>query len=467
MKKIIELVFIALTLCLGAGCSDFLEEESQDEVIPQTAKDFGELLLGAGYPSTSESAGSIVGYLDDDKTFDTEGYMVGGTQAEEMFPYVTWQPAMFQWGAGVGASASDYYKFFERIKGCNAVLNYIDGSIGTQAERDQVKAEALAVRAFHYFWLVNLYGEPYNYNKTALGVPLKLDVDVSEKGLARSTVEKVYEQILGDLNASAKLFEKYNVVIGNYKINLPAVKILLSRVYLYMERWEEAAAAATDAIRVGGSLTDLTQFDGTKLVHMNTYDISEVTWIYGNNIAGPEGFWFSEDLVKAFSADDKRLDIYIIVSGSSHIANKNQATYEPGQTLRIAEAYLNRAEAYARMTGKQSDAMSDLNTLRAHRITGYQNTTIADANELLDAIRLERRKELCYEGHRWFDLRRYGMPAIKHVFKADQDSPVLTYTLKEKDPMYTLPLPASVTDKNTSLEQNESAYGPTRTGEAL
>ena len=113
------------------------------------------------------------------------------------------------------------------------------------------------------------------------------------------------------------------------------------------------------------------------------------------------------------------------------------------------------------------DAMNDLNALRAKRIEGYQEETISDVEALIEAIRTERRKELCFEGHRWFDLRRYEMPSIKHVFQNSEDSPVMEFVLEEKDPMYTLPLPASVTRENTALVQNSSAYGEERTGEIV
>ena len=174
MKKrdILRLAVVTVGLFLSGGCSDFLEEESQDEVIPKTVTDFSELLMGSGYPSTAYYPGSILAQLDDDKMLDRDGENVlGSTGAEEWFPAFTWQPDLYRRDEGTPLASTEYYMWYERIKGCNAVLDYIDDAIGTQSEREQVKAEALALRAYYYFWLVNLYGEPYNYNKEALGVP--------------------------------------------------------------------------------------------------------------------------------------------------------------------------------------------------------------------------------------------------------------------------------------------------------
>ena len=66
-------------------------------------------------------------------------------------------------------------------------------------------------------------------------------------------------------------------------------------------------------------------------------------------------------------------------------------------------------------------------------------------------IKSERRKELCFEGQRWFDLRRYGMPQIIHRWGEQ------VYTLKQNDPSYTMPIPDAVLIKNKKLEQNPLA----------
>ena len=78
---------------------------------------------------------------------------------------------------------------------------------------------------------------------------------------------------------------------------------------------------------------------------------------------------------------------------------------------------------------------------------------IADGNELLEFYKEERRRELCFEEHRWFDLRRYGMPKLTHVVTISEGQPV-EYTLPEKDPRYVLPIAREVLDKNPALRQN-------------
>lgn len=106
-------------------------------------------------------------------------------------------------------------------------------------------------------------------------------------------------------------------------------------------------------------------------------------------------------------------------------------------------------------------AVDDLNELRSNRITNYTNYQLSTAEDLETLCKLERRRELIFEGHRWFDLRRYGMPQIQHKWIADEGR-TTTYTLSEKDPGYTVPIPQAVLDRNKKLVQNELA--PDRQG---
>ena len=124
---------------------------------------------------------------------------------------------------------------------------------------------------------------------------------------------------------------------------------------------------------------------------------------------------------------------------------------------------MNRMEAYA-LSGEEGLALSELNDFRKTRIVGYSDVNLS-GQALLDEIRLERRKELCFEGHRWFDLRRQGMPEIKHTYKAEKGGSVYEYVLKQGDPMYTIPFPNSVMLQNRSLVQNPSREMSARQGE--
>ena len=449
-RLIMMAMFVSM---LGTACDDFLEEKSQDEVIPESVTDFREILLH--YQATPFSP--VIYILDDDVVMD-EYYF---SQDEDDYEAVnlagslTWQPDIWE---RANTLANNYEATYKDIMGMNAILDEIDGAKGSVEEIETVKAQTLAMRAYHYFMLVNTYGEPYNYNKDALGVVLKLNVPYVEGGLARSTVGEVYEQIVEDLETASAVLNKYPKTRGDYLMNSTATDILLSRVYLYMEEWDKAVEAATRAIGSAEGLFDYNTMPDLSYNISFTYDMSEVECLFGTVFYPSYNMDPTTEFLALFDENDWRLKrIYPKFPDDSG--------FDPVVHIRSAEAYLNRAEARVLADAQDlTGALEDLNELRRHRIANYTDVDIADAGTLLTEIRNERRKEFCFEGYRWFDLRRYGMPKITRDFRTRLGAPLLRYTLEEKDPFYTLPFPTSAMENNNSLEQNPSAEAPLRVG---
>lgn len=474
MKNIIYTIQnTALLLIAGAffcACSDFLSQQSQDEVIVHSVNDYSELLLGNAYPKPQGSAAlySTLFLLDDDYKLnetsmsDDEDYS-GATGA---FAIYTWQPNMWQ-DANLSSTyyVNPYSATYERIMGVNAVLDGIEEATGSEEERDQVKAEALALRGYYYFMLVNIFSEPYSVNPQSPGVPLKLTANTEINGRPRGTVAQVYEQILNDFNTAATLFAKYEKRRGSYRINLPAMEVLLTRVYLQMERWQDVVDAANLAIETGGVVSNYSSF--STFASIATYDLTEVEWLYGNGLrpCTLPGMGASSELVSLYSVNDKRKVRWF--QGTSYNVHKHRL-YDnkrtPTNAIRISEAYIARAEANARL-GNVDEALDDYNYLASMRISPYTPRTIngiGGEERLLPEILNERRRELCFDEVRWFDLRRLGMPSITHRYKARKSADWQTFVLAERDPLYTLPLPNEVMLQNSELKQNESAYRPQR-----
>lgn len=471
--KLFAIPVIAASLLLG-GCSKFLEEKSQSDVIPKTVVDFRELLLGSGYPGADQPADFIY-LMDDDVDLFIEygqstGYtIIGSPTTKTHFLHYTWQPRMAEEN-GLGDRIGDlptnapYYEIYNRIKGCNAVLDHIDDAIGTRQEKDRVKAEALAVRAYHYFHLVNLYGDPYMEHPDGPGVPLKLNSTVDAEFPARNTVAEVYESVLKDLHEAARLMDPLPIVRRDYHINQPAIHILLSRVYLHTGKWKECVDEANKAFGQGAVIPDLTTITAGPWI---SYNNEEVEWMYGGTYQVNQTEYSPAPALRAsFHSNDIRLKYGFQPQGSGTVLLNKLLSNGPGtivQAVRASEALLNRAEAYAQLDDP-GKALKDLNDMRRRRIIGYTDTSITGKAALLNEIRDERRKEFCYEGFRWFDLRRYGRPAITHRYQHDVSENILLYTLEEKDPAYTLPFPTGLLLRNPALSQNPSAEMPDRVG---
>ena len=506
MKRL--LLFIFPVLCVA--CSDFLEPKSESEYIPEDASALNEMLLGEAYiqPDLGGEIMNMLLILDDDVMctdsageIDLVSYGQHITFLQELY---SWQPDVFvTW---VNSSATIMFQsawevYYEYILGANAALDYIDDVIGTDDEKNIVKAQALALRAYYYFQLVNFWGAPYNADKTALGVPLKLTSALEAKELPRNTVEEVYAQIVTDLEEAERLYASLPEDMQfkrDYRTSLPMVQLLKSRVYLYMEDWEQAAVEAQKVIdNPNFELMDLNSIQKTTAepyYNFISMECSEAIWMFGNisnytnlvdirmSIPDPydesesietKFFNASSDLLSRYEKDDLRKDNYILRDlyedswWERHIGGylpfgkfKVDGDYEPmsgdnfAHAFRLSEAYLNLAEAAA-MDGDEETALSALNTLREKRfVTGSDYEVSGLTGEaLVEKIREERRLELCFEGHRWFDLRRYGMPSIIHEWKENGEV-VHRYVLEEKDPFYTLPIPQNVMEANRQLVQN-------------
>lgn len=457
-----------------SSCSKFLEEKSQSDVIPKTAIDFRELLIGSGYMANVEPMDFLY-FMDDDVDFFLEydndpSNVVGSYEAQLNYLWYTWQPNLADRN-GVGELIAEdpagtaYATYYARIMGCNAVLENIDKSIGSQQDKDRVKGEALAVRAMYYFRLANLYGEPYNHNPQSLCVPLKLTSGIVASSLEQATVADVYALVVHDLQEASSLMDPLPIVRRDYHINQPAIHILLSRVFLYMEKWKESVAEANKVFEQGGKLVDMTGLD-THSGSWLTYNNAEVEWVFGGNTQANQSTYVpAVKFLSTFDREDARFRVgFSLLNTGVSLVSKLPTGSDLAQTLRSSEALLNRAEASVQLDDLGT-ALKDLNDLRRKRIEGYVDEVISDKATLLQAVRDERRKEFCYECFRWFDLRRYGMPEISHRYQHDLGEDVLQYKLNKGDAMYVLPFPTSVILKNPGLKQNPSGQMADRIGQ--
>ncbi|WP_316847488.1 RagB/SusD family nutrient uptake outer membrane protein [Pedobacter psychrodurus] len=484
------LTLICLTISFSSCKKDFLEESSQDLVRPTTTTALNQLLSGEGYALSAES--TLNDYLDlltDDiqSDFNPNSVIVAGLN--KYAPVYTWQRNMIDKLIDVAPTYSNtWYNYYARIKGCNVILDYVDQVDGPQTEKDNIRGQALALRSYYYLVLVNLFGKPYVgtavHPETDLGVPLILTADVSDTPVARSTVKEVYAQIEKDLLTSIPLLDANGNGNHVYKFNGTAAKFLLSRVYLYMGNWDASIKYADAVILRKPALQQYNSI--TTPLFPISYGVSspEVIWGYGSSteltgmpfglavgVPAKAAFSISDNFLSTFETGDLRptysfkttayLTTVIVgyKSGSAKYSTANP-TISNGKAFRTAEAYLNRAEAYIQKAigGDASGvtkALADINLLRSNRIktANYSPITITEPEALFTYYKAERRRELCMEDHRWFDLRRWGMPEMSHTIQLVAGSPQ-TVTLSENDSRYTLDVPTEALRRNPNLIQN-------------
>lgn len=323
-------------------------------------------------------------------------------------------------------------RLYEYIYKANAAMEGISGSTTlTPAVKTQLLGECRFLRAFCYFYLVNLYGD----------AALVLTTDYATNALLpRTPAAEIYKQIVTDLTeAKALLKEQYvgldmqTTSTDRIRVNKAAARALLARVYLYTGEYAKAETEASAVI--SNSLYGLvTDTPGTVFLKNS----KETIWAMQPTISTTQNTWqsFIFPLTKAPSASnpvslsanlmatfdttrDKRyknwIGNYTTGGKTYYYAYKYKAgavtssITEYEMVLRLAEQYLIRAEARTQqgnITGTGSGT-TDLNTIRSR--AGLADTTVTGKDEMVNAILLERRKEFFTEwGHRWFDLKRLG-----------------------------------------------------------
>lgn len=492
-------IYLAAFVLLFYGCGDFLEEKSQSEIRPSTVTDMERILEGEAYPEKGH--GYLLNIATDIFTDDWESNWI--PLASAYLNRKEYEKQRFFWAANMfdESSGNEDLSFwvvpYDRIKGCNIVLEYLDRMYGDDNKREYVRGEARVLRGYYYMMLINFFSMPYTYGdpETQAGLPLKLTADVTLDQLTKVSVAAIYRQIEEDLLTGSTLMEEHPMTVAQSRVNYLAGYGLLSRMYMYKADWDNALKYADKVLKEYPLLADLKSIPKSwggvvRSVYSTQYS-SEMLWsrmgtrnsmFNGNNVPP---FTPGTQLLALYTQDrdnsvsDLRGDISSVrgymtqtyvyernESGSNvayyfNLLMKDNDTDCNSGGIRVAEMYLNRAEAYCRKylesgnTEYAQSALKDLNYLRLHRFaSGYVDKTLsdfADAGELLDFCLRERRRELCGEAnHRWFDLRRLGMPEITHVF-VDQGRSETTETLRQEDPRYALPIPAKVRERNTNL----------------
>jgi len=339
----------------------------------------------------------------------------------------------------------------------NAVLEGIHQSSGlSAATAKHLEGEALFIRAYTYFYLVNLFGD----------VPLAVETNYHKtQSLSRRPVDDVYALIETDLLSAQSLLSNEYITAQRARPNKATAAALLARMYLYRQEYAKANEQASSIISDPAyQLTAKDSIDKTFLI-----DSKETIWQlmpvfpYTNT---PEAnslilttipyYHAATDALRShFEAGDLRLGHWINSFTSSigifyfpyKYKKKDKTTKDPyteaSVAFRLAEIYLIRAEARAHLNDVPG-SQSDLDAIRTR--AGLAGTGAGDQQSLLMAVESERLSELFVEyGHRWLDLKRTGRAVS-----------VLGNGITVDDLLY--PIPASEFIKNPHLGEQNHGY---------
>ena len=492
MKLKYNLIAIALLGFSFSSCSDFLEQNPQTDLSEndfyKTADDILSAVNGV-YSSLQE--GDIYGnwYVFGEIPSDnTRNQLSGSVTTQNEFDqfYIDTQNSMIAnfWKAA--------YKVINRT---NTVLGRIDGiEINTELA-NRYKLECKFIRALMYFNLVRVYGD----------VPLVLkEISISESyDILREPKENVYNQIIADLKEAQDLPVSYSTAEDG-RATQGAAKALLANVYMTLHKYAEAETILAEIINSGRySLLENTpgslNIDGYKNVfspvnHNSKEGIFEIQFLkggygegsnYANNFApensgtnvvavgGTGGNNIPEmDIYNAYEEGDLRRDFSMSLGyydnrknnewvESRYVCKFMDVPYQNNDAsnnypvIRYADVILMYAEAL-NQNGKTAEACKYLNMTR-RRGFGYQTTETSpvdlqttDKAQFALMVEQERRVELAFENHRWFDLIRTGRAV--EVMKSKG------FSLNETNLI--CPIPQKQIDVNPKLTQNDYRIEP-------
>lgn len=489
MKKLI-LFSIIIT---GLFCSC---KKSWLEIVPLGSKvlsstaDYDKVMNDpALYNSGTISGGWSEAQLMGDEICADGGYFVNQSARDYRDRFFRWQDSIYTTSDVTPSALRNHlYNLYE----VNKVINEVMSSTGgTDYQKRELRAEALAHRAWSNFTMANFYCKPYVASTASsdLGFPIITIADVNVSKYPRGTLQEFYDFMIKDLTDALTDIQVKPTIVTRW--SKPAVEGFLGKLYMFMGRYADALpllkAALTDVaangqttlynynqtLAPGGSFLPINPTNGPANNPGNLQnDLTEAvvsrvyySGVYNGNYTGNNGLRLTPAAQALYGPTDLRLQLYTNKNEDNSLSSANRirkyaVTYSRWG-LQLSELYLLSAECKAR-TNDLAGAATDVETLRLKRMPTADALTPAaiKANQtaLIKYIIDERTREFAFEGYRWFDMRRLsvdplftGMVFTHTIYNTNGTTTV--YTMNQPNRLV-MQLPRVITDGNPDMINN-------------
>lgn len=453
-NTLIGIILSALLLVsiFSSSCQKFLEEKPMKSLkVPKTLDDLQAILnIHTLYALNSAIPEALA-----DNYYVTEAVWLAGNEAQGKF--------LYNWDAKAQSA-----KTWDGIYGYSIYYpNVVLDKLAEFKELDKnsisfktIKGEALFYRAFGFYQLAQLYCQPYSESaKTDLGLALRMTAAI-ETPSVRATVQQTYDQIINDLNTALTLLPPKS--INPTKPDKAVIYGVLARCYLSMQEYTLALNYANLCLQEHSSLIDYNSiiFNAIPFKRFNSetiyYSMCNNSLTFLDNPRAK----IDSLLYESYDPADLRKTLFFrkssIPVGSYEFSGCYDGDYYESAVfngITTGEMYLTRAECYAR-DNKKELALSDLNTLMKNRWSNtvpYPTITASSAEEALEKILIERRKELVYRGLRWSDIRRFNLEGQNITLKRNLDG--VEYTLPPNDLRWVMLIPDDAINRS-EMKQN-------------
>jgi len=430
MKKVFSILCIIACVGFFYSCNDFLTEKPASSLLYEEAfdraSDFESVMNGAFWSLGSHRFLGRNVLAIGDVSSDLTTHSRRTSHFLNIFNYII---------VDTDGILNEIWEFGYRIiNGCSRVIDAGNNLPESFLPQDipivhTQMSQAYAVRALATFYLTNIFGLPYSpANRSTLGVVNVTETVLPFTRVERATVAENYAHILSDIAKAKEYLAKPGVrSLSQAYMNEAAIYALEARVKLYMKDYDGAIAAANQAIALrGGSI--VSTVDDYERMYRSLFPSSEDIFFIAkaeddqlsanslNTLYNVYGVGIADTVFNLFAENDIRLPLLSTVhtlglgGKFSGIFGNNQVSNLP--VFRLPEQYLILAEAYAlKTTPNFAKAKEYLLEVAAKRNPDLDPNSIPETADIFNYIVLERKLELVQEGHRFFDLRRWGLTA--------------------------------------------------------
>lgn len=462
-----SVLVIVFSLFLG-GCEKYLDLNPDNRVRLETVEDYQAVVTGS-YPQAYHMFTEL--YTENVRFYDYPGY----NQAN----ITSWLKPIYLW--------SDYYitnnaitpeaawrKYYRDIYKSNVVLEGIDNATGDNQLRQSVKGEAYMNRAYAHFMLVNIFSKHYNKETASsdMGVPYALETEkVTGTSYKRDNVQYVYDMVEADALKALELVDERYMEVPKFHWSKASIHAFFSRFYLFKSDWEKSLVHSEKVFEINSSIRDLfTDFDKYFLVGDHTTFARRYFETHNANIllvnhtlewnSYFRGSLYANEFRSTFYKDDVRGRIFTRWNNQTpnYMCRKFRASlpsdgqsYSDVALFVVEEVMYNAAEASVRKSNPDFNyAIEKMNTILEQRWRPYAPLKLEDfttEEAMIDKILDEKNRELCYEGYRWFDVKRYEIPVTHWDGRKE-------IYLPPNDPRRLIQIPFSELDANPEMEPN-------------
>lgn len=481
MNKINTLLYSALlgVSLLASSCSDFTDLKPKGKNLLSTTDQL-EMLLNAEFEMSARDEQTMCG--DMIYSFTNVPSQISQPNKTRNVIMWTWDAANQDKMAELTSNDDQYSTFYGYIgKICNPILSQIDAATGDEAKKKQLKCEALTLRAYFHYLLVNKFAKAYNPATAATDrgiIYMTEDKDIA-KPQEQSTVQEVYDNILKDADEAIELDGLPDVAVNRMRVSKACAYAVKALALRSMQKWSDAEDAANKALAINSTVNNYNEMINQTvkgILKGGTYqallrprlqceeDLFFVFYYNYFNSITPETkarFEKGNAALEKVATMDMTYD-YIMNPAEQYTGLKgNTMTYDltsgfNSAGMKTTDMYLVVAESELH-NGNIDKAMAALDKIRVNRIDPaiYKplEGSVKTEAEAIKHIKQTSEGEGIWSVYNFINMKRWNqVSGWQETLTKNLDGK--TYTLAPDSPLWIFPIPTNATSNNPNLKQN-------------